>query len=64
MGHVAVFVVAVQVTGTKLPVGRLLPLALVVLLASPLQTYLNRRDAVAQSKQQQVQLELMLLVLQ
>jgi len=34
MGHVAVFVVAVQVTGTKLPVGRLLPLALVVLLAS------------------------------
>ena len=34
MGHVAVFVVAVQVTGTELPVGRLLPLALVVLLAS------------------------------
>ena len=32
-------------------------LFLVVLLASPLQTYLNRRDAVAQSKQQQVQLE-------
>jgi hypothetical protein len=29
-----VFVVAVQVTGTGLPVGRLLPLALVVLLAS------------------------------
>jgi glycosyltransferase 2 family protein len=34
MGHVAVFVVAVQVTGTELPAGRLLPLALVVLLAS------------------------------
>jgi hypothetical protein len=34
IGHVAVFVVAVQVTGTELPVGRLLPLALVVLLAS------------------------------
>ena len=34
MGHVAVFVVAVQVTGTELPVGRLLPLALAVLLAS------------------------------
>ncbi len=34
MGHVAVFVVAVQVTGTTLPMGRLLPLALVVLLAS------------------------------
>ena len=34
MGHVAVFMVAVRVTGTELPVGRLLPLALVVLLAS------------------------------
>jgi glycosyltransferase 2 family protein len=34
MGHVAVFVVAVQVIGTELPAGRLLPLALVVLLAS------------------------------
>ena len=34
MGHVAVFVVAVRVTGTELPVGRLLPLALGVLLAS------------------------------
>jgi uncharacterized membrane protein YbhN (UPF0104 family) len=34
MGHVAVFVVAVQVTGTEVPAGRLLPLALVVLLAS------------------------------
>ena len=34
MGHVAVFAVAVRVTGTELPVGRLLPLALVVLLAS------------------------------
>ena len=34
MGHVAVFVVAVQVTGMELPVVRLLPLALVVLLAS------------------------------
>jgi hypothetical protein len=34
MGHVAVFMVAVQVTGTELPAGRLLPLALVVLLAS------------------------------
>jgi glycosyltransferase 2 family protein len=34
MGHVAVFVVAVQVTGTRLPIGRLLPLALVVLLAA------------------------------
>jgi uncharacterized membrane protein YbhN (UPF0104 family) len=34
MGHIAVFVVAVQVTGTELPLGRLLPLALVVLLAS------------------------------
>ena len=33
-GHVAVFEVAVRVTGTELPVGRLLPLALVVLLAS------------------------------
>ena len=30
----AVFVVAVQATGTELPVGRLLPLAMVVLLAS------------------------------
>ena len=30
----AVFVVAVQVTGMELPVGRLLPLAMVVLLAS------------------------------
>ena len=38
MGHVAVFVVAVQVTGTELPVGRLLPLALVVLLASAVPT--------------------------
>jgi glycosyltransferase 2 family protein len=34
IGHVAVFVVAVRVTGTQLSVGRLLPLALVVLLAS------------------------------
>ncbi len=33
-GHVAVFVVAMQVTGTELPVDRMLPLALVVLLAS------------------------------
>ena len=34
MGHVAVFVVAVRATGTELPVGRLLPLAMAVLLAS------------------------------
>jgi uncharacterized membrane protein YbhN (UPF0104 family) len=34
MGHVAVFVVAVQVTGTELAVGRLIPLAMIVLLAS------------------------------
>jgi len=36
MGHVAMFVVAVQVTGTELPAGRLLPLAMIVLLASAL----------------------------
>lgn len=34
MGHVGVFVVAVRVTGTELPGDRLLPLALVMLLAS------------------------------
>ncbi|MGY4652894.1 lysylphosphatidylglycerol synthase transmembrane domain-containing protein [Mycobacterium sp. URHB0021] len=34
MGHIAVFVVAVQVSGTELPAGRLLPLAMIVLLAS------------------------------
>src|SRR6202011_5846288 len=34
MGHRAVFVVAVQVAGAVLPVGRLLPPAVVVLLAS------------------------------
>ena len=34
MGHVAMFVVAVRVTGTELPAGRLLPLAMIVLLAS------------------------------
>jgi len=34
MGHVAVFAVAVRVAGAELPAGRLLPLALVVLLAS------------------------------
>ena len=38
MGHVAVFAVAVRVTGTELPVGRLLPLALVVLMASAIPT--------------------------
>ncbi len=34
MGHVAVFAVAVRVTGMALPAGRLLPLAMIVLLAS------------------------------
>jgi hypothetical protein len=34
MSHVAVFAVAVRVTGMELPVGRLLPLALTVLMAS------------------------------
>jgi hypothetical protein len=33
-GHVAMFVVAVRVSGTELPAGRLLPLAMIVLLAS------------------------------
>ena len=34
MGHVAVFVIAVRATGMELPMDRLLPLTLVVLLAS------------------------------
>lgn len=34
MGHVAMFVIAVRVTGTELPAGRLLPLAMIVLLTS------------------------------
>jgi glycosyltransferase 2 family protein len=38
MGHVAVFVIAVHVTGTALPAGRLLPLAMIVLLASAVPT--------------------------
>ncbi|HZY29363.1 MAG TPA: lysylphosphatidylglycerol synthase transmembrane domain-containing protein [Jiangellaceae bacterium] len=38
LGHVAVFQVAVQATGTDVPAGRLLPLALVVLLASAVPT--------------------------
>jgi uncharacterized membrane protein YbhN (UPF0104 family) len=36
MGHVAMFMVAVQVTGTELPAARLVPLAMIVLLASAL----------------------------
>jgi len=38
LGHVAVFWVAVQATGTDVPVNRLLPLALVVLLAAAVPT--------------------------
>ena len=36
MGHVAMFAVAMQVTGTELPAARLVPLAMIVLVASAL----------------------------
>jgi cell division protein FtsB len=45
-----------QFTGRSMMITAM-SLFLVVLLASPLQTYLNRRDSVAQSKQQQAQLQ-------
>jgi len=45
-----------QFTGRSMMITAM-GLFLVVLLASPLQTYLTRRDSVAQSKQQQVQLD-------
>lgn len=38
LGHVAVFLVAVRATGTDVSLGRLLPLALVVLMASAVPT--------------------------
>ncbi len=38
LGHVAVFAVALQATGAEVPAGRLLPLALLVLLAATLPT--------------------------